>query len=133
VLLARGGSAKLADFGIARLGWAPITRAGEIIGSPAYMAPEQVSRAVVDARTDLYSLAVVVHETLTGIRPFRRPSLGTLLEAIVADPPPRASHVNCTLPPAVDPVLQKGLAKAPEDRFPDGRALLSALRAALAG
>src|SRR5262245_40116954 len=132
VLLARGGGAKLADFGIARLGWAPITRSGEIIGSPAYMAPEQVSRGVVNARTDLYSLAVVAHETLTGTRPFRRPSLGALLESIVADAPPRASHVNAALPSAVDWVLGRALAKKPEDRFPDGRTLFTALEAALA-
>ena len=120
VLLARNGATKLADFGIARLGWAPITRSGEIIGSPAYMAPEQVSRGVVNARTDLYSLAVVIHETLTGIRPFRRPSLGRLLESIVADAPPRASAVNPALPTRVDSVLRRALAKRPEERYPMG-------------
>jgi serine/threonine-protein kinase len=131
VLLVRGGSAKLADFGIARLGWAPITRAGEIIGSPAYMAPEQVSRGAVNEQSDLYSLAVVAHETLTGVRPFRRPSLGSLLETIVADPPPRASHANPALPAAVDEVLGRALAKRPEERYLDGRTLVVALRAAL--
>jgi serine/threonine protein kinase len=130
VLLARGGAAKLADFGIARLGWARITRTGEVMGTPAYMAPEQLSRGLVHAQSDLYSLAVVTHETLTGVRPFRRPSLGALLQSIVADEPPRASADNPALPAAVDRVLAKGLAKAPEDRYPDGRAFVAALRAA---
>jgi serine/threonine-protein kinase len=128
VLLVRGGAAKLADFGIARLCWAPMTRTGEIIGSPAYMAPEQLTRGIVHPRSDIYSLAVVVHETLTGARPFRRPSLGALLESIVADDPPRASLVNAAVPAAVDAVLGKALAKAPEDRYPDGQALAAALR-----
>jgi eukaryotic-like serine/threonine-protein kinase len=127
VLLVRGGAAKLADFGIARLCWAPITRSGEIIGSPGYMAPEQLTRGVVHPRSDLYSLAVVAHETLTGVRPFRRSSLGTLLESIVIDAPPRASLANPALPAEIDAVLAKGLAKAPEDRYPDGRGFVGAL------
>jgi serine/threonine-protein kinase len=130
VLLARAGGAKLADFGVARLAWAPITRAGEVIGTPAYMAPEQLSGAVVQALSDLYSLAVVAHETLTGVRPFRRPSLGALLQSIVTDEPPRASAVNPALPEAVDGVLAKALAKVPARRYPDGRTFVTALRAA---
>jgi serine/threonine-protein kinase len=131
VLLPREGGAKLADFGIARLGWAPITATGEVLGSPAYMAPEQVSRCVVGAMSDLFSLAVVAQEVLTGVRPFHRPTLGTLLESIVVDAPPRASAVNPALPSAVDAVLAKALAKAPEWRYPSGRAFVSALRSAL--
>jgi serine/threonine protein kinase len=130
VLLVRGGAAKLADFGIARLCWAPMTRSGEIIGSPAYMAPEQLSRGVVHAGSDAYSLAVVAHETLTGVRPFRRSSIGALLESIVRDAPPRASLVNPALPAEVDAVLGKGLAKAPEDRYADVRSFVAALRLA---
>jgi len=132
VLLPREGGAKLADFGIARLAWAPITYTGEVLGSPAYMAPEQVSRCVVGAMSDLFSLAVVAQETLTGLRPFRRPTLGTLLESIVVDAPPRASLVNPALPRAVDAVFAKALAKAPEWRYPSGRAFVEALRTALA-
>jgi serine/threonine protein kinase len=128
VLLAHGGAAKLADFGIARLGWAPITRTGEVIGTPAYMAPEQLSAGVVHAKSDLYSLAVVAHETLTGARLFDRRSLGALLQSIVADEPPRASAVNPALPAAVDLVLAKALAKDPARRYARGRAFVTALR-----
>lgn len=131
VLLPREGGAKLADFGIARLAWAPITCSGEVLGSPAYMAPEQVRYAVADARSDLFSLAVVIHETLTGTRPFRRPTLGTLLESIVVDDPPPASAVNPALPVAVDRVLARALAKNPEVRYPTGQDLIAALREAL--
>jgi serine/threonine-protein kinase len=131
VLLPWEGGAKLADFGIARLAWAPITCSGEVLGSPAYMAPEQVKFCVADARSDLFSLAVVIHETLTGSRPFRRPSLGTLLESIVMDDPPRASAVNPALPAAVDEVLGRALAKDPDRRYPSGRALATALGVAL--
>jgi serine/threonine-protein kinase len=130
VLLERGGAAKLADFGIARLDWAPMTHTGELIGTPAYMAPEQLSGDGVHAQSDLYSLAVVAHETLTGVHPFLRSSLGALLQSIVADEPPRASAVNPALPAAVDLVLVKAMAKAPKKRYPDGRAFVTALRAA---
>jgi serine/threonine-protein kinase len=133
VLLPLGGGAKLADFGVARLGWAPITCSGEVIGTPAYMAPEQVSRALVHAQSDLYSLAVVAFETLTGVRPFRRPSLSTLLQSIVRDAPPRAGAINPALPPAVDALFARALAKIPEERYADGRAFVAALREALAG
>lgn len=130
VLLTWAGVAKLADFGIARLG-ASMTRTGEVLGTPAYMAPEQLSCGVVHAQSDLYSLAVVAHETLTGVRPFRRPSLGALLQSIVADSPPRASAVNPALPAAVDLVLARALAKDPAKRYADGRAFVTALRNAL--
>ncbi len=129
VLLTWAGVAKLADFGIARLG-ASMTRTGEVIGTPAYMAPEQLSSGVVHPQSDLYALAVVAHETLTGVRPFRRPSLGALLQSIVTDPPPRASAVNPALPAAVDPVLVRALAKDPWKRYADGRAFVTALRGA---
>jgi serine/threonine-protein kinase len=131
VLLAPGGAARLADFGIARLGWTPITRTGEVMGTPAYMSPEQLSCGIVDAKSDLYSLAVVAHETLTGVRPFRGPSLGALLQSIVTDEPPRASAVNPALPADVDRVLAKALSKDPEKRYPDGRTFVTELRGAL--
>ncbi len=132
MLLALSGEVKLTDFGVARLGWAPMTRSGEVIGSPTYMAPEQLSRGEVDASSDLYALGVVAHEMLTGGRPFRRSSLGRLLESIVHDAPASASAANPALPPAVDAVLAVALAKAPEDRYPSGRELVAALGTALA-
>ena len=70
VLLVRDGRVKVTDFGVAHLSWAPLTRSHEMIGSPAYMAPEQITRGEVEARTDLYALAVVAFETLTGTHPF---------------------------------------------------------------
>jgi serine/threonine protein kinase len=133
VLLPLGGAAKLADFGIARLGWAPITRAGEVMGSPAYMAPEQLRRGLVHPASDLYSLAVVAHEMLTGARPFRQPGLSALMQSIVLDDPPRASAVNPALPLAVDAVVARGLAKTPEERYSNGRAFVTALRGAFVG
>jgi len=132
VLLTWAGVAKLADFGVARLG-ASMTRTGEVIGTPAYMAPEQLSCGVVHPLSDLYSLAVVAHEALTGARPFRRSSLGALLQSIVTDAPPHASVVHAALPAAVDPVLVRALAKDPRKRYPDGRSFVTALKRAFGG
>jgi serine/threonine-protein kinase len=131
VLLPRAGCARLADLGIAVRGWLPLRRGGVVVGSPAYMAPERLSRDLVHPAGDLYALAAVAYETLTGVLPLRRASLGALLLSIVADEPPPASALNPSLPAAVDAVLAKGLAKAPEKRYAVGRALVAALRNAL--
>ena len=132
VMLARAGGVKITDFGLAHLAWAPLTRRGEVLGSPAYMAPEQIALGEVEPRSDLYALAVVAYEMLTGVVPFRTASVGRLLELIVREAPPAATSICADLPEAVDPVLAMALAKDPWDRFPSGRTFVAALRAALA-
>ena len=131
VLLLRDGRVKVTDFGVAHLSWAPLTRSHEMIGSPAYMAPEQITRGEIEARTDLYALAVVAFETLTGTHPFAGFSLGRLLESVVKDPPARASRANRRLPSAVDEVFAVALAKDPCERYPSGRQFVKRLEGAL--
>ena len=110
-----------------------MTRSHEMIGSPAYMAPEQITRGEVEARTDLYALAVVAFETLTGTHPFAGFSLGRLLESVVMDPPARASLANRRLPRAVDEVFAVALAKDPGQRYASGRLFVKKLEVALPG
>jgi serine/threonine-protein kinase len=131
VLLSVHGGAKVTDFGVAHLASAPMTRTGEMIGSPAYMSPEQVERGEVDARSDLYTLGVLAFEALTGALPFHRRSLGALLESVVHDDAPPASVLNPALTPGVDAVLAAALAKEPDERFPSARAFVRALERAL--
>jgi serine/threonine-protein kinase len=122
VLLTPGGAAKLGDFGIARVladeeGFR--TRVGTILGSPAYMSPEQArGEAAIDARADVYSLAVVAYELLVGRVPFAGDPEAPLpvLEAHISTPPPRPSQLDPAFPEAVEKVLLKGLAKEPRDR-----------------
>jgi serine/threonine-protein kinase len=133
VLLTREGTVKLSDFGMAHLSWAPMTRSGELIGSPAYMAPEQIALGDVEPASDLHALGVMAFLCLTGQRPFTGRGVGELLRNVVDQERPRASAVRPRLPPAVDPVLARAMAKDPDDRFGCARDFTSALAGALSG
>jgi serine/threonine-protein kinase len=131
----RGGAdhAYLADFGLAaRLsddgGWAPD---GELQATVDYVAPERIRGDPVDGRADVYSLGCVLFECLTGKRPFAGDTDLVVLFAHLDDPPPSASAARPELPAAVDDVLAVALAKAPEERQPTCRALVSEAEGAL--
>jgi ABC-type multidrug transport system ATPase subunit len=110
-----GDHAWLADFGIARL-LTELTSDAFVTGTPAYMAPEQISGKRVDARTDLFALACVAVEALTGIRCFRGASYTELLYKIVHDPPEGLAQAGNAAGPRVEALLRRALAKSPEDR-----------------
>jgi eukaryotic-like serine/threonine-protein kinase len=131
VVFSAEGDVKITDFGIAHLEASGLTRDGSVIGTPAYMAPEQVLSEPVDARTDIYSAGVVLYEMLTGRRPFQG-SEASILHRIVHLEPARPSDLAPTLSPDLDAVTAKALAKQPADRFQTAaefdEALLTALR-----
>jgi serine/threonine-protein kinase len=110
---------KITDFGIARLHDSSLTRAGGSIGSPAYMAPEQFRGGHVDARADLFALAVVLYEALSGRRPFPGEDPLTIAASVVHDVPPPISSLTDAVSPAFDRFFERALAKDPSDRFPD--------------
>jgi Protein kinase domain len=105
------------------------TKSGELLGTIDYIAPEQISGLQVDGRADLYSLACVLFECLTGTVPYVRENQAAVLWAHLHDEVPRATSVNPSLPSAVDAALARGMAKSPEDRFSTGRELVAALDA----
>jgi serine/threonine protein kinase len=122
----------LTDFGIARLiGDVSLTQTGQMVGTPAYMAPEMVQGAEADARADVYALGVVLYQMLTGRAPFRAETPLAILHAHVNTPPPPPRTVSPGLPPAVDQVLLRALAKDPAARFQTAGELARAFRAAL--
>jgi hypothetical protein len=130
---------KVLDFGLAKIldPWAVLpaksSTAGMLVGTPAYMAPEQVQGRPLDARTDLYAVTLVLYEMLTGVRPFDAPTPveSAALHLVFRPPPPAEFNPQLRLPPAIDPVIQRGLDPSPERRFASARELHDAVAQAL--
>ena len=124
------GQAKIADFGIARIESSNLTQAGTIMGTPAYMSPEQFMGQTVDARTDIYSSGVLLFQLLTGERPFEG-SMATIMHKALNTQPPKPSDLSVTAPAALDPVVARAMARRPEDRFETASIFAEALKAGL--
>lgn len=128
IILRPDGGVTLADFGIARRGaGAGRTRTGYIVGTPAYLAPEQARGHAVDGRADLYALGCCLFAALTGRPPFTRPDPLTVVLAQLREPPPRPSALRPGIPAGLDDVVLRALAKEPAHRFPDAGAMAAAL------
>ncbi len=133
IMIAADGNVKITDFGIAKITASEqFTMTGTIVGTPHYMAPEQVQGQPVDGRADQFSLAVVAFEMLTGDKPFTGDQLTTVVYKIVAEDPPHVQRLNSTLNNQIEQVLRKGLAKKPDARYPDCQAFVDALEDACA-
>jgi len=117
--------AKILDFGIARLATSRLTRTGKILGTPNYMAPEQIIGQKCDSRSDLFSAAMVSFEFLSGSHPFQAPFIP---KRIANDLPDRLTDIDPRLPVELENVLQKAMDKDPEERFQTGEEFASALR-----
>jgi serine/threonine protein kinase len=125
---------KILDFGVARaVEHGDTLTAGQIVGTPSYMAPEQATGGEVDHRTDLYAIAAIAYRVLTGYPPFASTEIAEVLYRVVHTRPIRPSLLAPELPPDVDLVLAIGLASRQADRFSTGAELVEALRDALAG
>ncbi len=125
------GRVKILDFGLARTaqGGVQVTRAGQILGTPSYMAPEQARGAEVDARSDLWSLGVVLYSLCTGRLPFPQKEMYALLAAVAVAEPPPVRDLNPHLPPALAELIARLLAKKPDDRPASARVVVEAIRA----
>lgn len=135
VLVGATGFAYLVDFGIARAAGTStgLTVTGGAVGTLDYMAPERFTDAPVDHRVDVYSLACVLHQCLTGSKPFAASTAASLIGAHLHQPPPRPSALRPGLPAAFDAVIARGMAKNPGERFGSVTELTDAARAALGG
>lgn len=133
VLVDASGSLLLADFGLAKSTAvsSELTATGMVVGTPAYMAPEQAIGRPVDARADQYALGVLAFELLTGRTPFRSESPFAVLDKHLREAPPPPSMFVPSLPPSVDAVLARALAKQPQERFATCREMVEALAVAL--
>lgn len=118
VILTSGDRVKVADFGIAKLPQSgTLTKTGDMIGTPFYMSPEQIEGRRVDGRSDVFSAGVVLYELLTGRRPFGGDSIPAIVYNIVQSQPKAPTKVNSNLPASLDEILQRALAKDPDDRY----------------
>ncbi len=111
------GRGKLMDFGIARVNSSELTKSGEMIGTPQYMAPEQVMGGEISAATDIFSMASVLYEVLTYARPFSGETLHAVLFNVVSEEPPGILELDANLPPALDTIIKRAHAKDPADRY----------------
>jgi serine/threonine-protein kinase len=123
------GRAKLMDFGIARIDASDLTQTGMLIGTPNYMAPEQVTNAPLSPATDIFSLGVVLYEFLTYRRTFPGDTLHAVLYKVVSEQPPPLRDVMAGLPPALQPIVDKALAKDPAARYQTANEMAQALSA----
>ena len=133
ILLDRAGTAKVTDFGIARAGDSGMTEAGSILGTAQYLAPEQARGEVVDERSDLYSVGVVLYEMLTGKVPFTGDSAVNVALKHVNELPPEPSEVVPGMPYTLNQIVMKALAKEPDLRYQTAEDFARDLRAAQAG
>ncbi len=118
IMIVRGGFAKITDFGIARMTASAVkTMTGLILGSPRYMSPEQVIGRTLDHRTDIFSLGVVLYETLTGVPPFDGDNVNAIMYATVNHAPPPPSAANADVPAMLDLIVAKALAKTLDERY----------------
>lgn len=132
IVVSEDDFAHLLDFGIAeKAGDTHLTQAGMTIGSWAYMAPERLTGQPATKSVDIYSLACVLYETLTGARPFAVDSMQQVVNAHLYSRPPLASANNPRVPPALDAVIERGMAKEPDDRYGSAGALARAAHRAL--
>ena len=115
------GRARVTDFGIARAGASEITQTGSVLGTAQYLSPEQAQGLEVTAASDLYSIGVILYEALTGQVPFEAETAVAIALKQVSERPRRPSELNPKIPPALDAVVLKALAKDPAEPLPDGR------------
>jgi len=120
IIIGEDGHAKIADFGIAQLNASDSGRPGRTWGTPAYMSPEQLRGESVDGRSDLFSLGVILYRMLTGHRPFQGNSALTVSLRVANQDPVPATAFNTELPPELDCVIARAIAKNPAERYQTG-------------
>src|ERR1700722_9245460 len=120
IIVTQDGHPKIADFGIAKLNLAHFTVPGKVLGTPAYMAPEQLAGEGVDGRSDLFSLGVILYAMVVGHSPFQGNSATTVCFKVANREPLPASALDLNLPPELDAVIARAMAKDPKQRYQRG-------------
>jgi serine/threonine-protein kinase len=132
VMLGHDLRVKLTDFGVARMAALP-TEDGELVGTPSFMSPEQITGQAVGPQSDLFAAGIVLYQFLTNERPFRGAGAFAVQQKILYDEPVPPSLINPLLNPAFDRIVARALAKRPQDRYPDAATFAHDLQRALNG
>jgi len=127
IMVLQNGDVKVADFGIARIDASEFTIVGDLLGTPAYMAPEQLSGAPVDHRTDLFAAGVILFEMLTGVKPFRGKSITEIMKFMETRGPEDIRALNPAVPDTLKLVITKSVAFDPAERYRDAAELSAAI------
>lgn len=117
IMVLRSGRVKMTDFGIAKMTSMGMTQAGQILGTPNYMSPEQVRGRQIDGRSDLFSLGIILYELITKEKPFGGQNLTTIIYRIINENPIPPRELDSTIHPGLSYVIQKALAKDPDERY----------------
>jgi serine/threonine-protein kinase len=129
IMRLNNGQIKVTDFGIARITSQSKTATGTVMGTPSYMAPEQLAGRKVDGRADLFSLGVMMYELLTGEKPFTGESVATLMYRIANEPHAPVLSLRADLPLGCNDIVNKALQKDPDKRYQSGAAMAADIRA----
>ena len=132
ILITQDGQVKIADFGIARIESSDLTQVGTVLGTPSYMSPEQFMGKAADRRSDVYSAGIILYQFLTGVRPFTGSNMTVIMHKVMNELPANPVVLNPDLPKVLAKVVEKAIAKQPEDRYQTAAEFMNALKQAVA-
>jgi len=130
ILITKDGQVKIADFGIAKIDSSELTQVGTVLGTPSYMSPEQFLGLAVDCRSDIYSAGVILYQFLTGERPFTGSNMTVIMHKVLNQASSPLHQFNPNLPESMQKVIDKAMAKRPEDRYQAAAEFMKALKVA---
>lgn len=124
IMVTTEGKAKIADFGIAKLAGTQMTHTGLLVGTPAFMSPEQITGGQVDNRSDIFAFGIVLYWMFSGVKPFTGQAITEVVYKVIHSTPAPLTQINGDLPPELDTIVARCMSKKPEERYQSARDLM---------